>query len=49
MTEVDLNLEIGINICVIDNPDKFEMYTVSKPSDVLSKIIGALAPTIRLC
>jgi hypothetical protein len=44
--EVDLNLEIGINICVIDNPDKFEKYTVNEPSDVLSKIIGALAPTI---
>jgi hypothetical protein len=47
MIEVDLNLEIRINICVIDNPDKFEMHTVSKPSNVLSKIIGALAPTIR--
>jgi hypothetical protein len=46
MIEVDLNVEVGINICVIDNPDEFEMYTVSKSSDVLSKIIGTLAPTI---
>jgi hypothetical protein len=47
MIEFDLNLEIGINICVIDNPGKVEMYTVSKPSYVISKIIGALVPTIR--
>jgi hypothetical protein len=31
---VYLNLKININICVINNQGKFEMYTRRKPSDL---------------
>jgi hypothetical protein len=37
MVKVYLNSEIGIIICVINNPYKFEMYTIRKPSDLFSE------------
>jgi hypothetical protein len=38
MVKVYFNSGIGNNICVINKPDKYEMYNMSKPSDLyLSK------------
>jgi hypothetical protein len=44
MVKVYLNSDIGINICVINNPDKIEMNTIRKPSDLFSKNYRGLGP-----
>jgi hypothetical protein len=33
VVKIYLNSEIGINICVINNPDKYEIHTIGKPSN----------------
>jgi hypothetical protein len=35
MVKVYLNLETGINICFINNPDEFEIYSIRKQSDLI--------------
>jgi hypothetical protein len=34
--KIYLNSEIGIALCVINNPDEFEIYTIRKTSDLFS-------------
>jgi hypothetical protein len=44
MIKIYLNSEIGINICVINNPDKFEMYTIRIQSDLFSENYRGFGP-----
>jgi hypothetical protein len=42
--KVYLNLEIGVNICIINNPDKCEIYTIRKPTNSFSENCMGFGP-----
>jgi hypothetical protein len=48
MIKAYLNSENDINMCIINNPDKFEMYTVRKSSDLFPENYSCFGPTVFL-